>query len=400
MKINVAVFFGCSSVEHEVSVISGVQAMHALDREKYHVIPVYVTKERVMVTGDRLLDMSSYQDLPGLLAACTPVLFYNDGKQVLMRENKTGLFKKPVETRIDFALPVVHGTNCEDGSLQGWFEILGLPYAGCDVVSSAAGMDKALFKRAVSEADVPVLPGVTVTVKEWLTARDAVFARVAALHYPVIVKPVNLGSSVGITKVKTPEDLAQAMDLAFSFAQVLLIEHAVTNLREINCSVVGDAAECRASACEEPVAQDEILSYQDKYQSGGAKGSKTGGSKGMSSLQRKLPAELSPEKTQEIQALACKTFRALGCCGVVRIDFLMDGDDGDKVYVNEINTIPGSLAFYLWEAVDVPYAALLDQIIQLGFKRVRTRGNLMFTIQTNLLSSNGLVGMKGAKGAK
>lgn len=399
MKINVAVFFGCSSVEHEVSVISGVQAMRSLDREKYNVIPVYVSKNGDFLTGDALFDIEEYKDLPALMGKCRPVTLVREENCVLLRSIKSSLLHRDKGTPIDIALPVVHGTNCEDGTIQGYFELLGLPYAGCDILSSAVGMDKNVFKRTVAADDLPVLRCATVTAKMWIEEPERVEKCVAEeIGYPAIVKPVNLGSSVGISRVDSAEKLHEAVKLALSFTDTLLIERAITNLREINCSVLGDRDECEASVCEEPLMGDEILSYEDKYMRGG-KSAKGDGSKGMASLQRKIPADLSAQKTAEIQDLAVRTFKCLGCCGVVRIDFMIDCDDNDKVYINEINTIPGSLAFYLWEATGVKYPELLDRILDLGFKRARRRENLMFTIDTNLLSmGGGLGGTKGSKG--
>lgn len=400
MKITVAVFFGCSSVEHEVSIISGVQAMHSLDREKHTVLPIYVAKNGDMLCGDALFDIASYKNIPALYQSCKRVWFCRENDRVFMKSRAAGLFKKEEAVAVDIALPVVHGTNCEDGSLSGYFEMLGLPYAGCDVLSAAVGMDKNVFKRTIAADDLPVLPAATITSLMWLEKRETVLACIRdGVGYPAIIKPVNLGSSVGISKVDTPADLEEAMELAFSFTDTVLAERAITHLREINCSVLGDRDACAASVLEEPVMHDEILSYKDKYLSGGKSGKTAGApSKGMSSLQRKLPADLSPEKTAEIQDLAVRTFRSLGCSGVVRIDFLMDTADNDRVYVNEINTIPGSLAFYLWEASGLSYKELLDRILDLGFNRERRRKNLMFTIDTNLLESAG--GLGGAKGAK
>ena len=209
----------------------------------------------------------------------------------------------------------------------------------------------------------------------------------------MIVKPANLGSSVGISKVENETELRAAVDLACSFADRVLIEHAVTALREINCSCLGDRNDCVASALEEPIMHDKILSYDDKYRSNTGKS----GSKGMASLSRKLPADLLPEKTAEIKAIALETFKAIGASGVVRIDFLLDSADNDRVYVNEINTIPGSLSFYLWEATDLKYKDLLDRLISLAFKRQRERENTMFTINTNILNESSF-GKKGSKG--
>lgn len=398
MKTNLAVFFGCSSVEHEVSIISAVQAMEAMDREKYNVIPIYVGKDGDMFTGEGLFKMSQYKDLPALLKTCERVHVVRENGRAVMKEAHPGLFRKKPPVALDVAFPVVHGTNCEDGSLQGYFEMLGLPYAGCDVLSSAVGMDKAVFKHVLAAHGLPVLPCVTFTARRWTEDKGPILEKIeAAIGYPCIVKPVNLGSSVGISKADDPDRLEEAVSLASSFAGDILVERAVGSLREINCSVLGDRDSCRASVCEEPVMSDEILSYQDKYMSGG-KGDKAGefGSKGMSSLKRRLPAEIPEEKAAEIQELAKEAFTAIGGAGVARIDFLMDVSDNDRVYINEINTIPGSLAFYLWEAAGLSYRELIDRLVELAFKRARHRANLMFTIETNLLSQAGELG--GSKG--
>ena len=395
MKTNVAVFYGCRSVEHEVSIISAVQAMRAMDREKYDITPVYVTKEGEMYTGDCLFSIEEYRNLPELFKKCDKVYFVRSGEKVVMKYENSGLFSKKKERSIDVAFPVVHGTNCEDGTMQGYFEYLGIPYVGCDILSSAVGMDKAVFKDVVKRAGVPVLDSIEIRAREYTLNKEAINERlIKEIGLPLIVKPVNLGSSVGITKVSEEGKLDEAISLAISFSDKVLIEKAINNLREINCSVLGDADSCEASVCEEPFMNDEILSYEDKYLGN----SKSGPSKGMASLGRKIPAELSDERANEIKELACKIFKCMGANGVVRIDFMIDKDT-DTVYANEINTIPGSLAFYLWEASGVKYNELLDRMIELAFKRQRNRDNLTFTINTNILSGVSF-GSKGAKGAK
>ena len=395
MKINIAVFYGCRSVEHEVSIISAVQAMRAINREKYDVTPVYVTKEGEMYTGDCLFSIEEYRNLHELFKKCDKVYFVRSGEKVVMKYENSGLFSKKKERSIDVAFPVVHGTNCEDGTMQGYFEYLGIPYVGCDILSSAVGMDKAVFKDVVKRAGVPVLDSIEIRAREYTLNKEAINERlIKEIGLPLIVKPVNLGSSVGITKVSEEGKLDEAISLAISFSDKVLIEKAINNLREINCSVLGDADSCEASVCEEPFMNDEILSYEDKYLGN----SKSGPSKGMASLGRKIPAELSDERANEIKELACKIFKCMGANGVVRIDFMIDKDT-DTVYANEIYTIPGSLAFYLWEASGVKYSELLDRMIELAFKRQRNRDNLTFTINTNILSGVSF-GSKGAKGAK
>ncbi len=395
MKTNIAVFFGCRSVEHEVSIISAVQAMRAINREKYDVTPIYVTKNGEMYTGENLFTIENYRNLPELFKNAEPVLLArkNDGVYMVYTDNK--LFSKKKDTKIDVAFPVVHGTNCEDGTISGYLEYLGLPYVGCDILSAAVGMDKAVFKDVLKSAGLPVLDCVTFRTREYMLNKDKITAEITEkIGFPLIIKPVNLGSSVGISKVNSLDELDEAIRLAASFTDRLLAEKAVTSLREINCSVLGDADECMASVCEEPFMNDEILSYEDKYLSN----TKGGKSQGMASLGRKIPADLTEEKANEIKYLAINIFKAIGASGVVRIDFLLDTET-DRVYANEINTIPGSLSFYLWEPTGLKYTDMIDKLIDIAFKRERNRENLTYTIDTNILSGVSF-GTKGAKGAK
>ena len=396
MKTTVAVIFGCASVEHEVSIISAVQAMQSINRNKYQVIPVYITKKGEMFTGENLFKIDTYKNIDEVYKNSHPITFVNLGGKVVIRFLDNKLFKKNDDIEINVAFPIVHGTNCEDGSVAGFLELLGLPYVGCDVLSAAIGMDKAKFKTILTEKGLPVLPCIKFSAREWAEDKDKIIENInKSLKFPLIVKPVNLGSSVGITKVNAIEELDDAITLALSFADRILVEHAVSAIREINCSVLGDTDSCTASVCEEPFMNDEILSYEDKYMGN----SKNGGqSKGMASLGRKIPADLSEEKSKEIRDLACKIFKAIGASGVVRIDFIIDTET-DTVYANEINTIPGSLAFYLWEASGIKYPELCDRLIELAFRRQRSRENLTFTIDTNILSGVSF-GTKGSKGAK
>lgn len=390
MKMNLAVFFGCASVEHEISVISAVQAMASMNSEKYNIIPVYVTKKREMFTGEALKDIEEYKNLSALLEKCSRVTFFREADGVRMIPEKRGAFKLKNSVNIDFAFPVVHGTNCEDGTIQGFIEMLGIPYAECNVVSSAVGMDKILFKDVCRAKGFPVIDGFGFTARSFSENREELLDRIEKeLGYPVIIKPANLGSSIGISKASDRAALEEKILLACTFAPRILAEKAIVNIREINCSVVGDGNFCKASVCEEPVMSDEILSFSDKYESRSS-------SKGMAGLSRIIPAKIPDEKTREIQEISEKLFKYLDCCGVVRIDYIIDEGDGGKVYINEINTVPGSLAFYLWKESGTEYEQLLDKIISLGQKRDRDRKNLTFTYDTNILEK-GAFGVKGAK---
>lgn len=390
MKTTMAVFFGCRSVEHEVSVISAVQAMNAIDRKKYEVIPVYVTKEGEMFTSPLLFDIESFKgNLDELVKKCEQVTFIRLKNKTVMRSFASGLFKKCRDTVIDLAFPIVHGTNCEDGTMAGYFEFLNLPYISCDIISAAVGMDKAVFKSVLKSSGLPVLDCMTFRSREFSADKEHFIREIGKkIGYPLIIKPANLGSSVGITKVNSESELESAISLAASFAEKILAERAIENLREINCSVLGDADSCIASVCEEPFMHDEILSYADKYE-GNSK------SKGMASLGRKIPADISEELSEKIRGLSVDIMKATGSSGVVRIDYLLDSESGE-VFANEINTIPGSLAFYLWEASGIKYTELIDRLCDVAFKRQRNRDNLTFTIKTNILSGASF-GSKGSK---
>ncbi|WP_099469315.1 D-alanine--D-alanine ligase family protein [Konateibacter massiliensis] len=396
MKIKVGVFFGGQSVEHEVSIISGIQAVYAFGREKYDIIPIYITKDNEMYVGENIGDIESYKDIPALLKKSQKIILVNENKKLNLVRYPMKKFGNNVVDYIDLAFPIVHGTNVEDGTLQGFFRTLCIPYVGPDVTASAVGMDKYVMKTVLKDNDIPVLDCVCCDVKHYHANPGSTLDKVEEkIGYPVIVKPVNLGSSVGIKVAKDRSELETAFDYAFQFSGKLLAEKAITKLREINCSVLGDYESAEASECEEPVGSDEILSYEDKYLSSGSSKSE-GGSKGMTSLSRKLPAPLSPEKREEIRSLAVKTFQVLNCSGVSRIDFMIDTET-DQLYVNEINTIPGSLAFYLWEPVGVKYDELLDRMVTLALKRDRELSEISYSFDTNILSGVKLGGMKGAK---
>ncbi len=398
MKTSVAVIFGGKSVEHEVSIISGLQAYAALNRNTYDVLPLYIGKDGAFYTGSHMGDIRSYRDMDACLSEAARVLPVPEDGRVSLVRYPMKKFGNNVVGRFDVALPVVHGTNVEDGTLMGFLEMLGVPYASCDVTSSALGMDKLLTKAALEQAGLPVLPAQVYTGQAYAANSAAILTQIEeGIGYPVIVKPVNLGSSVGISKADDRPALEAAMDLALQFSPRVLVERAVPHLREINCAVLGDREEAIPSVCEEPLNAHEILSYQDKYMSGG-KGSKSGSkgpSGGMSDLKRRCPAELPDGMTEEVQRLAVQTFQTLGCLGVARIDFLNDKETGE-LWVNEINTIPGSLAFYLWEAAGIPFSQLLDRMIALAFKRQRERDALTFSYETNILAGASF----GAKSGK
>ena len=393
MKIKLGVFFGGKSVEHEVSIITALQAIENMNREKYDIVPIYIAKDNKMYCGDFVDDIKQYTNIENLKRISTQVtLSLKDNKTVLLRTNKK-FYENEVYDYIDVAFPIVHGTNVEDGTLQGYLKMFNLPYVGCDVTSSAVGMDKYVSKTILKENNIPVLDCRCYYKNE--EVEDIVKNVEENIEYPVIVKPINLGSSIGIVVAKSKEELEEAIEDAFTYARKILIEKAIKNLKEVNCSVLGDYEECNASECEELDKTSDILSYEDKYISGGKK---TGGAKqSMNAGVLKLPADISKELKEKIQTLAKETFKILGCTGVIRIDFLID-EDTDKVYVNEVNTIPGCLSFHLWRAAGMEYPELLDKEIELALKRNREENNMIFSFDTNVLEGYANGGLKGGKG--
>ena len=395
MKVTVAVLFGGKSVEHEVSIITGMQAFAALDSAKYDALPIYIDKNNAWYTGSHMGDIESYKNMSECMKKATRVIPVSHGGRVSLVRFPMKMLGSNVVGMFDVALPAVHGTHVEDGTLMGMLEMLGVPYAGCDVTASAIGMDKFAMKAVLRQAGLPVLDALCYSMREYVRNEAAIIAKIEAeIGYPAIVKPVNLGSSVGISFVSNADELKKAMDLGFEYAQRILVEKAVQNLREINCSVLGDIDDAEASVCEEPVTSNEILDFSDKYVNNSGK---IGGSKsGMSSLKRRLPADIPDEMTECIRQLALDTFKAIGCAGVSRIDFLNNTETGE-LYVNEINTIPGSLSFYLWQESGVDFTQLMTRLVELALKRKRDRESLVFSYDSNILAGVSLGGTKGSK---
>lgn len=392
MKTNVGVFFGGRSTEHEISVISASQAMHAINREKYDVTPIYISKQGKWYTGDALFDVANYRDIKQLLAKCEEVYMEPTFDDYNLYRKKKPLFGSNVVTRLDVVIPVLHGSNGEDGIFEGVLESIGIPFAGCNTLSSANGMDKITMKMILQACDIPVVDYVWFTDKQWFSQRDALIEKIEKkIGYPVIVKPANLGSSVGIGRAVDRQQLIEKVDEAEKYSTRIIVEDMVEDLQEINCSVLGDCDDYRASVCEEPIKSGEILSYQDKYMGG------TKGAKGMQASQKRIPAELPAEETERIQFLAGETFRVLSCHGVSRVDVIIDRKTRD-IYVNEINTIPGSLSFYLWEAAGLPFERLMDTLVSLAVKRKRESGMKTVSYDQNIFSLGG--GVKGVKGVK
>lgn len=381
-KTKVAVVFGSRSVEHEVSVVTAMQILANLDQKKYEIIPVYIDKQGRWWSGESLKKIENYKklELKNKIGLGQYKLSGEVGDKRLI---PVGILKKPIS--FDIVLMAVHGTYGEDGTIQGLLEMANIPYTGCGVTAAAIGMDKVLQKAVYEKEELPIVNYDWFLSKEYLENKKEIIEKLEKnIGYPMCVKPANLGSSVGINMAHNKQELKWSIDIAKEFDTKVLVEECLENIDEINVSVMG-YEDAEVSTCEQPIKANTLLSYEDKY----LRGSKT---KGMANLSRLIPAPINEEMTKRIQLYALKAFRALGASGLARIDFLVNIKKG-IVYINEINTLPGSLSFYLWEKSGYPFAKMLDKLIELGFERYNKRNKINFSYDSGLLK-------KASKGSK
>ncbi len=388
MKKNIGVFFGGRSVEHEISIISAMQVIKVIDRSKYDVTPVYISQDGIWYTGNWLNFLDNFKNMKTLIGHCKKVIpspYPGDGALLSYPE---GFMKSSKEVaKIDIAFPVFHGTYGEDGCVQGVFELMNIPYAGSNVVASAICMNKSFTKEICKAIDIPVIKYYRLDIDSWYQDKKGQLSAIEqAFNYPVIVKPNDLGSSIGVSKASNANELENAIELAGAYSNDILVETCVTAIKEINCSVAETPAGVQVSECEEPLTGgEEVLTFDEKYLSS------EGASAGMASTKRKIPAGIPDIQKREIQEYASRIYRHLGCSGIVRIDFIVDMAS-NSVYLNEINTIPGSLAFYLWEATDKKFSTLISEVIANAEKR-----HLKANKTKKNFSSNVLFKMDGSK---
>lgn len=399
-KLQLGVIFGSRSCEHEVSVISAVQLMRHVDREKYDVIPVYISQEGAWYTGSPLMEIGTYApafkaDLPGITRV-QPDVTARSG--ALIGYGRGSLLRgggRSIVARLDCAIPVMHGLHGEDGSLQGLLELMDIPYASTGVAGSAIAMDKIMMKQCFRGMGFPVLKDLALTRSAWKKDAVEVIKRVeAALPYPLYVKPANLGSSIGVSRAEDFQSLSDALELAFSYDRRVLVEEAVNKPIEVNCAVLGFDDEVMPSVVEMPVTGGELLDFEGKYLRGG-------GAKGMASLSRVVPAPIGQALTQRVRDLSCDIFRALDCKGVIRVDYMIDPAT-DQLTITEINAIPGSLAFYLWDKSNpvITYPRLIDHMVTCALRAWEEKEENNLAFKSAILKSVKLEGAKGTKGAK
>jgi D-alanine-D-alanine ligase len=393
----VGVVFGGRSVEHDVSIITGLQACEVLDA-RHEPVPLYMDREGRWFVGDQLRDIDTYRS--GTVDAEPVVLDVGSGLLRSQATERRGMFgrggARPEEQRLDVVIPATHGTQGEDGCLQGALELANVPYAGPTLEAAVLAMNKAVTKSMLRAAQIPVLEDLTLRRSEYeRQGAEAIIAKIKArFGLPVYAKPASLGSSVGVSRCADEAQLADALQLAFELDRVALVEPAIEGGKEINCAVLGrPGAELRVSACEQPIASAEFLSFEDKYM---REGGKDGALKteGMSSADRIIPAPISDELRASVEELSRRTFEVLGCTGVARVDLLVDAQD--RLFVNEPNTIPGSFAFYLWEPVGLSFPDLLDELIDIAMAEHAEKQQTTRTFETNLLAMRG----EGAKAAR
>lgn len=391
---NLIVAFGGVSPEHEVSVLTALQAVAALEDSNYTLIPLYITKSGNWLTGEGLLKLENFENLKTVTGEAIPCTFsHNDVGQPVLLELRQGWFSKGTAHPIHALLTAFHGSDGENGSFQGICESYNIPYTGSGVLASALGMDKLRAKEICKSHDLPVVDGIGFHESEWVDDRDSLLQQAESFGYPLVVKPVHLGSSIGVEIVEGRENLIRSVETAFRYDARLLIEKAVKPLTEINCSVLGSPENNRASVCERPIGKEELLSFRDKYMRDES------GSKGMASAERVIPADIDDDLTNSIQETSRTIFRLLGCSGLARLDFLVNSDTGEYFF-NEINTIPGSFSFYLWKESGVEYPQLLEELIELALERNRQKNGRIQSYETNLLSEKAVKGIKGLKTTK
>lgn len=393
MKVNVGVMFGGESVEHEVSIISALQAIEAIDKSKYEVIPIYISKQSDFYHSKDLFKIEAYQDLNKLISNTSQVYFYKENQNVYLSPIKQKIFKNE-KIQIDVVIPIMHGTNGEDGVLQGFLEMLKVPYSGSDVTASAIGQDKVIMKHVFENTSIPIVDWFWFYSNQF-EKQEKYLKMANDLGYPLVIKPANLGSSIGISIVNNDQEFIEGVNTASEYDFKIVVEKGIVNLREVNCSVLGDIYNMDVSVIEEVVKDDSILSFEDKYISN-AKGSKGSKSAGMASTKREVPANLSKELEEQVYDLSKQVVMALGSSGVCRIDFLLDSET-NKLYVNEINSMPGSLAFYLWEPKDINFTEIMDNLIKQAIDRQRRREKMTFSYSSNILSNYSTNGAKGSK---
>lgn len=387
----VGVFFGSRSVEHDVSIVTANQTIQALKQAGHTVVPIYITRKGQWLTGDGLLDLKSYQlpDITELATVQETLLSPSTRYPGLITPPMSGRLAKSNFQRIDVAFSTIHGTHGEDGTIQGLFELADIPYIGTGVLASAVANHKIIAKHLLRQADIPVVDGVGFARQQWLDDPDGVMAQIEPLGFPVFIKPATLGSSIGVAPAHDAERTRLHIDIAASLSAEILVEKAITNSIEINCAVIGNYS-IETSALEQPVSGEEFLTYDEKYLRGDGK------SAGMKGAERIIPAPISNELTATIKDIAVRAFKAINGRGIARLDFLVQTEQ-NQVYLNEINTMPGSLSFYLWKESGKTAVQVVEQLIDIALEVHAEKRQTTYDYESKLIELAASRGVQGVK---
>lgn len=352
MKLNVGVIFGGKSVEHEVSIITAIQSMEHINKEKYEVIPIYITKDLEWYTGGCLKYIDTFKDFDLIKRYAKKVNLVNkEGRYILQKAN---LIKKEI-CELHLAFPIVHGSNIEDGSIQGYLNLIGIPYVGSSIYSSVMAQDKVFMKQVLQANNIPVTKYVWFIERFYRNKKEELFKQIDELKYPLIIKPATLGSSVGIEMITQKEEIDSTIERAFKFDSKVVIEEKIEDLIEYNCAVLLTENGNITSEIEEVKSSKSILEYGDKFL--------TDDSLEDSSIKRTCPAVISEKLRKEIETYSLAVFKLLNMRGTARIDFLFDNKT-KKLYVDEVNSIPWCFSHHLWESRNISYQELLDIMLK------------------------------------
>lgn len=383
MKIKVLVVFGGVSVEHEISILSAIYTMHSFDLERYEIIPLYLTKNYEMYSEEAFMHMHTYRNIDEYIKKLEPVQISVKNNRYYITPVKRFSFKK--EKEFDLVFPIMHGTNGEDGSIQGYFKILGIPCCMSPINAAVMCQNKGIMKDYMNYYEIPVVP---YTIIHEIDQEEVIYHKLDTLGYPCMIKPCNLGSSIGIIKINNKEEAYIKCKEAFQYDTSCIVESFLERIEEYNIAVLGDEESCEVSSIEKIEKEHAFFSYEDKY------GKKE--KQGNTLTQRTIPALLEKEIQEEIEQYAKQCFQIFQCRGVIRIDIMMD-QNTKQIYINEINTIPGSLAYYLWETKEQIFSKLLDKIIWIERKHYRKESRKIVSYSDNILKNWDLYDKSGKK---
>lgn len=379
MKKQIAVIFGGQSVEHDVSIITAhipiIQSL--LASGQFDVWPIYIAKDGSWYCDKAMNDLDYFKrsDIDVLLAKQKKIqLLFDNGLHIIW----PGLRSKMVT--IDVAFPAMHGTFGEDGSLMGLLRMAGVAFVGCDLAASVVAMDKALTKQLISAEGIAVVPYIWFTAADWGASKEEMTRQARALKWPVFVKPVHLGSSIGMTKVKQQTELEQAVEVALHYDDKVLIEESIEHLTEVTLPIMGNN-ELILGEIERPLNKTEFFDFNDKYMSGGKKGG------GVNAQYSEIPAHIPEEMAQKVKEIGKKIYRVVGCSGMARIDFLIDNET-QTIYANEINTLPGSLYHHNWRKAGVSNIELINTLVRLAQERFVARQSTAHTFRSDVLKKS------------